>query len=116
MALIKKVETGFYRIPLSATLTTSTHGEMKAVELITIRLRDSEGAEGVGYTYTVGRNGRAVADLLRREIPELIEDQEADDTEAIWQRIWWALHYGGRGGPLVFGPPALDKAPWDFKA
>jgi len=116
MALIKKVETGFYRIPLSVTLTDSTHGEMKAFELITIRLRDSDGAEGVGYTYMVGRNGRAVADLLRREIPELIEDQEADDTEAIWQRIWWALHYGGRGGPSVLALSALDIALWDLKA
>jgi L-alanine-DL-glutamate epimerase-like enolase superfamily enzyme len=116
MALIKKVETGFYRIPLSVTLTDSTHGEMKAFELITVRLRDSEGAEGVGYTYTVGRNGGAVADILRREIPELIEDQEADDTEAMWQRIWWTLHYGGRGGPSVLALSALDIALWDLKA
>ena len=116
MVLIKKIETGFYRIPLSVTLTDSTHGEMKAFELITIRLRDSEGAEGVGYTYTVGRNGGAVADILRRDIPELIEDEEADDTEATWQRIWWALHYGGRGGPSVLALSALDIALWDLKA
>jgi L-alanine-DL-glutamate epimerase-like enolase superfamily enzyme len=55
MVLIKQVETGFYRIPLSVTLTDSTHGEMKVFELITVRVRDSDGAEGVGYTYTVGR-------------------------------------------------------------
>ena len=116
MVLIKKVETGFYRIPLSVTLTDSTHGEMKAFELITVRLRDSEGEEGVGYTYTVGRNGGAVADILLREIPELIEDKEADDTEAIWQRVWWALHYGGRGGPSVLALSALDIALWDLKA
>ena len=116
MVLIKKIETGFYRIPLSVTLTDSTHGEMKAFELITIRLRDSEDAEGVGYTYTVGRNGGAVADILRRDIPELIEDEEADDTEATWQRIWWALHYGGRGGPSVLALSALDIALWDLKA
>jgi len=41
MVLIKKVETGFYRIPPSVTLTDSTHGEMKAFELMTIRLRDA---------------------------------------------------------------------------
>jgi L-alanine-DL-glutamate epimerase-like enolase superfamily enzyme len=116
MALIKKIETGFYRIPLSVTLTDSTHGEMKAFELITIRLHDSEGVEGVGYTYTVGRNGGAVADILRRDIPELIGDEEADDTEATWQRIWWALHYGGRGGPSVLALSALDIALWDLKA
>jgi L-alanine-DL-glutamate epimerase-like enolase superfamily enzyme len=46
----------------------------------------------------------------------LIEDQEADDTEAIWQRIWWALHYGGRGGRSVLALSALDVALWDLKA
>ena len=91
MALINKIETGFYRIPLSVTLSDSTHGAITAFELITVRLHDADGAEGVGYTYTVGRNGGAVADILRREIPELIRGQEADDTEAIWQRVWWGF-------------------------
>ena len=59
MASIKTTETGIYRIPLTVTLSDSTHGEIKAFELITCRVRDSEGAEGVGYTYTVGRNGGA---------------------------------------------------------
>jgi hypothetical protein len=45
-----------------------------------------DGAEGVGYTYTVGRNGGATADILRREIPGLIEGREADDAEAIWHQ------------------------------
>ena len=46
----------------------------------------------------------------------MIENQEADDTEAIWQRVWWALHYGGRGGPSVLALSALDIALWDLKA
>jgi L-alanine-DL-glutamate epimerase-like enolase superfamily enzyme len=81
MALIKIAETGFYRIPLTVALSDSTHGEIKAFELLTCRVHDSDGAEGVGYTYTVGRNGGAIADVLRREIPELIEGREADDTK-----------------------------------
>jgi L-alanine-DL-glutamate epimerase-like enolase superfamily enzyme len=82
MALIKTVETGLYRIPLTVTLSDSTHGEIAAFELVTCRVYDSDGAEGTGYTYTVGRNGGAIADILRREIPELIEGREADDTES----------------------------------
>jgi L-alanine-DL-glutamate epimerase-like enolase superfamily enzyme len=116
MTSIKAIETGHYRIPLPVTLSDSTHGEITAFELLTVRLRDSDGAEGVGYTYTVGRNGGAVADILRREIPGLIEGAEADDTEAIWHRIWWALHYGGRGGPTVLALSAVDIALWDLKA
>jgi L-alanine-DL-glutamate epimerase-like enolase superfamily enzyme len=70
----------------------------------------------VGYTYKVGRNGGAIADILRREIPGLIEDCEAEDTEAIWHRVWWGLHYGGRGGAVVLALSALDIALWDLKA
>src|SRR5450631_730192 len=116
MALIKTVDTGLYRIPLTVRLSDSTHGEINAFELVTCRVRDSDGAEGVGYTYTVGRNGGAIADALRREIPELIEGREADDTEAIWHHVWWALHYGGRGGPPVLALSPLDIALWDLKA
>ena len=67
MAKIEIAETGFYRIPLTVVLSDSTHGEIKAFELVTCRVRNSDGAEGVGYTYTVGRNGGAIADILRRE-------------------------------------------------
>ncbi len=116
MALIKTVESGLYRIPLTVTLSDSTHGEIAAFELVTCRVRNSDGAEGTGYTYTVGRNGGAIADILRREIPELIEGREADDTEAIWHHVWWGLHYGGRGGPPVLALSALDIALWDLKA
>jgi len=116
MAAIKSTETGLYRIPLAATLSDSTHGEIRAFELVTCRVRDCDGAEGVGYTYTVGRHGGAIADILRREIPQLIEGCEADDTEAIWHRVWWGLHYGGRGGPTVLAQSALDIALWDLKA
>src|SRR4051794_19683396 len=116
MALITTVETGLYRIPLTVTLSDSTHGEMTAFELVTCTVRDSDGAAGTGYTYTVGRNGGAIADILRREIPELIEGRQADDTEAVWHHVWWALHYGGRGGPPVLALSALDIALWDLKA
>ena len=57
MARITTVETGFYRIPLPVVLSDSTHGEITAFELITCRVRDADGAEGVGYTYTVGSGG-----------------------------------------------------------
>ncbi len=116
MAKIKLAESELYRIPLTVVLSDSTHGQISAFELLTCRVRDSDGAEGVGYTYTVGRNGGAVADVLRREIPELIKGREAEDTEAIWHHVWWALHYGGRGGPAVLALSALDIALWDLKA
>ena len=60
MALISKVEAGFYRIPLEVAVSDSMHGEMLAFELNTVRVTDADGAVGVGNTYTCGRNGAAI--------------------------------------------------------
>jgi L-alanine-DL-glutamate epimerase-like enolase superfamily enzyme len=116
MPTISAVTPGHYRISLPMVLTDSTHGEMSAFELVTCRVIDADGAEGVGYTYTVGRNGGAVMDTLAREIKPLAEGHDADRIEWLWNHLWWALHYGGRGGPTVLALSAFDMALWDLKA
>ncbi len=116
MAAIEKIETGFYRVPLPVPLSDSTHGTMTSFELITARVRDADGAEGVGYTYTTGHNGGAVARLLTRDIPEIVGNDDADRIERLWQKVWWGLHYGGRGGPSVLAQSAFDMALWDLKS
>jgi L-alanine-DL-glutamate epimerase-like enolase superfamily enzyme len=116
MPRIAAIESGFYRIPLPVVLTDSMHGVMRAFELNTVRVRDAEGAEGTGYTFTVGRNGAAVDAVLQREFPEIMAGEEADHIERLWLKAWWALHYGGRGGPTVLALSAFDMALWDLKA
>jgi L-alanine-DL-glutamate epimerase-like enolase superfamily enzyme len=116
MPAIARIEAGHYRIPLPEVLSDSTHGAIPAFELITCRVFDAEGAEGMGYTYTVGRNGGAIRHILAEEIAEIAAGEDADLTEALWRRVWWALHYGGRGGPAVLAQSAFDIALWDLKA
>jgi L-alanine-DL-glutamate epimerase-like enolase superfamily enzyme len=116
MPRISSIEPGFYRIPLPTVLTDSMHGEMRAFELNTVRIRDADGAEGVGYTFTVGRNGAAIDTILVRELPEIMDGEEAEEIERLWHKAWWALHYGGRGGPTVLAISAFDMALWDLKA
>ncbi len=116
MPSIQSLDVGFYRVPLPVALSDSTHGVIRAFELVTVRVRDAEGGEGSGYTYTVGRNGGAIRDILAREVAEIVHGADADAIEALWQRVWWALHYGGRGGPAVLALSAFDMALWDLKA
>ena len=116
MPKIATVEPGFYRIKLPQVLSDSTHGSIDAFELLTVRVRDTDGAEGVGYTYTVGRNGGAIHATLAREIAPLATGADADLIEALWRKLWWALHYGGRGGPTMLALSAFDIALWDLKA
>lgn len=116
MAKIDSVEAGYYRVPLPTILTDSMHGVMRDFEIVTVRVRDRDGAEGVGYTFTVGRNGGAIHDVVSREIAEIVAGVDADRIEWIWNRLWWDLHYGGRGGPTVLAISAVDMALWDLKA
>ena len=91
MPNLASIRCGFYRIPLPVMLSDSTHGEMRAFKLNTVRLTDAEGAEGVGYTYTAGRNGAAVHFCH----PALVRRAGAEGTRA-HQRTTEALAVGGQ--------------------
>lgn len=116
MAKIASLITRCHRVPLPVVLSDSTHGDITHFELISVTLRDSEGLEGLGYTYTVGAGGLAVHALVATYIEPLLIGADASCIEALWQKMWWGLHYGGRGGPTSSAISAVDIALWDLAA
>jgi L-alanine-DL-glutamate epimerase-like enolase superfamily enzyme len=113
---IASLQADHYRVPLPVAVSDSTHGVMEAFELITVRLRDQDGVEGLGYTYTVGAGGGAVHDLISRDLAPLLAGGDDSRIEALWQQMWWAVHYVGRGGLAVHAISAIDTALWDLLA
>lgn len=113
---IAALKADHYLIPLPEVLSDSTHGDIAQFELVTARLTDADGAEGVGYSYTVGAGGAAVHALIERAARPLLIGQDAARIEALWQRLWWGLHYGGRGGFAALAISAVDMALWDLRA
>ena len=113
---IATVDAERFSIPLPETLSDSTHGEMSLFELVAVRIRDNEGVEGLGYTYTVGNAANAILSLIRDDITPLLIEADASRIEDLWQKMWWHLHYAGRGGPSSFAISAVDIALWDLKA
>ncbi len=114
---LERVEIDHFSIPLPVVLSDSTHGSISHFALITVRVSDDEGAQGLGYTYTVGNiGGSAVASLLRDDIAPLLHEIDPRDIEAAWRRMWWHLHFVGRGGIAAFAMAAADVALWDLKA
>jgi L-alanine-DL-glutamate epimerase-like enolase superfamily enzyme len=111
-----RMDCAHYRIPLPVTLSDSTHGEISHFELVTVRLRERDGAEGVGYTYTVGAGGAAILALLERDLAPLLVGADGERGEHLWERMWWHLHYVGRGGLAVHAISAVDIALWDLRA
>ncbi|MDH4094635.1 MAG: mandelate racemase/muconate lactonizing enzyme family protein [Betaproteobacteria bacterium] len=116
MAAIASLGCRAYRVPLPVVLSDSTHGTITHFELITAQVRDADGAEGLGYTYTVDSNGLAVHAVVDKYLRRVLEAADASRIEDLWQKMWWAVHYGGRGGPSVLGISAVDIALWDLAA
>jgi L-alanine-DL-glutamate epimerase-like enolase superfamily enzyme len=113
---IASLDTALYRIELPVPLSDSTHGTMTHFELVTVRLRDEDGAEGVGYTYTTGASGAAVHALIDQGLRPVLIGADADLIEALWNKMWWRLHYGGRGGSVSLAVSAADIALHDLLA
>lgn len=111
---ITKVRTQLFRLPLERQLTDSRHGVMERFEVIMVHLETSDGTEGVGYTYTIGLGGSAVKALIDDALAELLVGRDPSEIEAIWEAMWWKLHYVGRGGPVSFAISAVDLALWDL--
>jgi L-alanine-DL-glutamate epimerase-like enolase superfamily enzyme len=114
---VASVRVDHYNIPLPVVLSDSTHGDISHFGLITVRVTDDDSAEGMGYTYTVGNiGGSAIAAMLRDDVAPLIEAANPSRIEALWQRMWWHLHFVGRGGIASFAMAAADVAMWDLAA
>ncbi len=112
--IIKHVETKHYRLPLTTTMTDSTHGDMTHFEVIMTRLVSDTGVEGLGYTYTIGEGGSAVRSLIDLTLKPLLLGADVRSIEAMWEKMWWCLHYVGRGGIAAFAMSSVDIALWDL--
>lgn len=89
---VATIQADRFSIPLPETLSDSTHGEMSLFELVTVRIRDQDGAEGLGYTYTVGTAVNAILSLIRDDLSPLLIGSDAGRIEDLWPRMWW--HHG----------------------
>jgi L-alanine-DL-glutamate epimerase-like enolase superfamily enzyme len=113
---IESIQARHYQIPLPTTLSDSTHGEITHFTLVTAQVHTDRGEEGLGYTYTVGKTGgSAILALIEDDLAPLLVGEGPRRIEHLWQRMWWGLHYVGRGGLAAFAIAAIDIALWDLK-
>lgn len=83
--------------------------------LIEVRVRDADGAEGVGLTWTPTIGARAVLALLEHDIRDWAVGRPAD-AAALWEPLWSHLHEVGGGGVTTIAMAGLDLAVWDLVA
>ncbi len=84
-------------------------------ETVFCRIRTDDGAQGLGYSYTIGTGGRAVQALIKHDLADLLLGQDAQWVERIWKRLWFATHATVVGPITSIALCAIDTALWDLR-
>ena len=114
---IERVDTELYHIPLSEPMVDASHGVQNDFSLVVVKVKTDQGATGFGYTYSIGQvGGTSIATLIKDNLSPILIGEDPRRIEHLWNKMWWALHYVGRGGIAIFGLSAVDTALWDLKS
>ena len=80
-----------------------------------VSITDSDGAIGVGYSYTIGTGGSSVMRLLADHLAPRLLGKDADRIEAIWRELEFATHATTIGAITALALAAIDTALWDLQ-
>jgi L-alanine-DL-glutamate epimerase-like enolase superfamily enzyme len=80
-----------------------------------VRIRCDDGAEGVGYTYTIGTGGSSVVALLRDHLAPKLIGRDPECIEAIWKDLFFHTHATAVGAITSLALAAIDTALWDLR-
>ncbi len=80
-----------------------------------VRITDSDGAIGTGYTYTIGTGGHSVVELLARSLAPRLLGRDAEMVEQIWKDLLFSTHATAVGAITSLALCAVDTALWDLR-
>lgn len=87
----------------------------KSQETIFVRLTDADGAEGMGYSYTIGDGGPSILALLRHTLLPALMGREAEMIEQTWRDLLFLTHATAVGPIMSLALTAIDTALWDLR-
>jgi L-alanine-DL-glutamate epimerase-like enolase superfamily enzyme len=80
-----------------------------------VRITDSDGVTGIGYSYTIGTGGSSVLALLNDHLCPRLIGWEAEEIEGIWRRLFFHTHATTVGAMTSIALAAIDTALWDLR-
>ncbi len=80
-----------------------------------VQITDADGAQGLGYSYTIGQGGSAVMALLRDNLIGRLIGQEAEEIGRIWRDLLYSVHATAVGAITSLALAAIDIALWDLR-
>jgi L-alanine-DL-glutamate epimerase-like enolase superfamily enzyme len=86
-----------------------------AQETPIVRITCDDGAQGTGYSYTIGTGGSSVVALLRDHLAPLLLGEDPDEIERLWKRMFFHTHATAVGAITSLALAAVDTALWDLR-
>ncbi len=86
-----------------------------AQETPIVRITDSDGATGTGYSYTIGTGGPSIVELLARSLAPALIGRDAAMIEQIWRDLLFLTHATSVGAITSLALAAVDTALWDLR-
>jgi L-alanine-DL-glutamate epimerase-like enolase superfamily enzyme len=103
------------RIPLAKPVTFSTR-RVEARFYTLVRIRTSDGAEGIGLCHAGTRSSSVTTAAVRDLIRPMLIGQDPHRTEGIWAETYQDTLLNGRAGSVMRALSAVDIALWDRNA
>ncbi|MGV2100156.1 mandelate racemase/muconate lactonizing enzyme family protein [Rhizobium sp. 21-4511-3d] len=115
MARIEKIEIRMVDLAPKVKRTDAIQSFVSQ-ETPIVTITDSDGATGIGYSYTIGTGGSSIMRLLSDHLVPLLIGEDADCIEAIWHKMEFATHATTIGAITALALAAVDTALWDLRA
>ena len=80
-----------------------------------VRIWTDDGADGTGYSYTIGTGGSAVVAMLRDYMAPWLLGRDAEMVEEIWKGLFFFTHANSIGTTASLALAAVDIALWDLR-
>ena len=80
-----------------------------------VRVTCADGAQGTGYSYTIGTGGSSVLALLRDHLAPRLIGRDAGEIERLWKELFFHTHATAVGAITSLALAAIDTALWDLK-
>ncbi len=86
-----------------------------AQETPMVRVIDSDGAVGTGYSYTIGTGGPSILALLEHTLAPALLGRDPAMVEQIWRDLLFLTHATSVGAITSLALAAIDTALWDLR-
>ena len=103
------------RVPLDHVTAFATR-TVSARDYGLVKVRSTDGIEGMGFCYAGSSAGSLVAHAVEELLAPKLLGQESTRTEGLWQEMFQESLLQGRSGAVMRAISILDTALWDLNA